>query len=184
MTSVADVHPTATPNAPAPMDARHLLRLRLKPKALPTGYLDGGWWPRSGDLLAELPTLAEVLAVRLGAVIRVMYPMGSWDAAPRRVDVAGQSVRLEGFHSQDPHVVYVSGPDRQRISLLVVPPAADAGAAHEALMTASGRGNADRPADILTAAGVLGAEAAPRPGSAGDATERWEIDGGRVAEPA
>ena len=33
----------------------HQLRLRLKPKAPRTGYVDGAWWPRSHDLAAELP---------------------------------------------------------------------------------------------------------------------------------
>jgi hypothetical protein len=27
----------------------------LKPTALGTGYADGAWWPRSRDLVAELP---------------------------------------------------------------------------------------------------------------------------------
>ena len=30
-------------------------RLRLKPKAPQSGYVDGAWWPRSDDLPAELP---------------------------------------------------------------------------------------------------------------------------------
>ena len=41
------------------------VRLRLKPKAPTTGWVDGGWWPRSRDLAAELPGLLSVLAVRL-----------------------------------------------------------------------------------------------------------------------
>ena len=32
-------------------------RLRLKPKAPTTGYVDGAWWPRSDDLAIELPDL-------------------------------------------------------------------------------------------------------------------------------
>lgn len=30
-------------------------RLRLKPKAPTTGYVDGAWWPHSADLPTELP---------------------------------------------------------------------------------------------------------------------------------
>jgi hypothetical protein len=45
--------------------------LRLKPKAPATGYVDGGWWPRSRDLSAELAALVEVLVVRLGRIERV-----------------------------------------------------------------------------------------------------------------
>jgi hypothetical protein len=36
---------------------RLTLRLKLKPKAPTTGYVDGAWWPRSRDLSAELPAL-------------------------------------------------------------------------------------------------------------------------------
>ncbi|HVW42390.1 MAG TPA: DUF5994 family protein, partial [Amycolatopsis sp.] len=43
---------------------RPALRLRLKPKAPTTGYVDGAWWPRPRDLSAELPALLAVLAVR------------------------------------------------------------------------------------------------------------------------
>ncbi|MDT0352870.1 DUF5994 family protein [Pseudonocardia charpentierae] len=41
------------------------VRLRLKPKAPTTGWVDGGWWPRSRDPTAELSRLPSVLAVRL-----------------------------------------------------------------------------------------------------------------------
>ncbi|HKS48584.1 MAG TPA: DUF5994 family protein, partial [Amycolatopsis sp.] len=51
----------------------HTLRLRLKPKAPATGYVDGAWWPRSRDLSAELPTLLAVLAIRPGRIERVTY---------------------------------------------------------------------------------------------------------------
>jgi hypothetical protein len=35
----------------------HPPRLRLKPKAPQSGYVDGAWWPRSDDLSTELPDL-------------------------------------------------------------------------------------------------------------------------------
>ncbi len=136
-----------------PADAKHPLRLRLKPKAAPTGHVDGAWWPRTRDLAAELPELAEVLGVRLGAVSRVAYAMSGWDDTPRRVEVDGQVVRLEGFHVQDGDVVHLTGADERRISLLVVPPGLSEAAGHDAMTTASGRGNADSPADILAAVG-------------------------------
>lgn len=47
------------------------LRLRTKPKAPTTGYVDGAWWPRSRDLAVELPALLAVPVVRLGQVQRV-----------------------------------------------------------------------------------------------------------------
>jgi len=162
-----------------------LLRLKLKPKAPPTGYLDGGWWPRSRDLAAELPALAEVLAIRLGSVNRVAFAITGWDASPRRVTIDGRTVRLEGFHSQDTHVIHVSGPDRQRISLLVVPPEATDTSGHSAIMTASRRANTDTPTEILTRSGALTGVPAPEPRSMlDDAKERWQTEGGRVYERA
>jgi hypothetical protein len=56
---------TVTAATTAPTAEEHALRLRLKPKGPTTGYVDGAWWPRSADLVGELPELFAVLAVRL-----------------------------------------------------------------------------------------------------------------------
>jgi len=40
---------------------RYTPRLRLKPKAPGTGYVDGAWWPHSRSLVEELPDLLAVL---------------------------------------------------------------------------------------------------------------------------
>lgn len=164
----------------APAPAQHgALRLRLKPKAPPTGSVDGAWWPHSRDLAKELPALAEVLAIRLGPVTRVAFAMNGWTAAPRRITVDGRMIRLEGFHVQDVHVLHVSGSDGQRITLLVVPPEAPAAGGHDAMMLAAQRGGVGLPADILAANGALPAESVPRPRPGGyDAIDRWATDGG------
>lgn len=130
------------------------LRLRLKPKAPPTGYVDGAWWPRSHDLTHELAALATVLATRLGRVERVAYALSTWDVAPRRVDVGGRSARLEGFAYQDRYVVHVTGANGGRVSLLVIPPELAHAAGLDAMAKAARRGNADRPEEILAAAVV------------------------------
>jgi hypothetical protein len=168
MTSVPHTHPKS---------ARTPLRLRLKPKAAATGYVDGAWWPRSRDLTAELPALAEVLAVRLGRIERVAYALSTWDDVPRRFALDGHRVRLEGFTYQDKHIIHVTGSNRGRISLLVVPPETTDLAGHEALMIAGRRGNADRPEEILTAVRV------PAPRQAHEhSAQRWETDGGHVRQ--
>ncbi|ONI90579.1 hypothetical protein ALI144C_02535 [Actinosynnema sp. ALI-1.44] len=113
--------------------------MRLKPSESTVGYVDGAWWPRSRDLAAELPALVKVLAVRLGPVWRVVFAYTSWGDAPRRIQLDGHSVRLDGFRSQDENVISVVSMDRQRIHLLVIPPDADKAASHEAMMTAAGR---------------------------------------------
>lgn len=174
MTSGPHIHPLASPlTAPVHMPVpaarpEFALRLRLKPKAPLTGYVDGGWWPRSRDLAVELTSLAHVLEVRLGRVTRVAYPVSAWAGAPRQITVDGHAIRLEGFHSQDEHVLHLSGTDRQRISLLVVPPDTDDTSAHDAMMTSAHRGNAARPLQILISAGVLPADTMPRLRLVGD----------------
>lgn len=144
MTSGPQTH-TETPPA-----SRAQLRLRLKPKAPATGYLDGAWWPRSRDLATELVALADVLTVRLGRIERVAYALSTWDTAPRGVDLDGVRIRLEGFNHQDRNVIDVTG-SKHRISLLVVPPELTDPAGHDALMIAAHRDNADRPEEILAA---------------------------------
>jgi len=153
---------------------RQKLRLKLKPKMPATGYVDGAWWPRSLDLSTELPALLAVLAVRLGRVQRVSYNLTAWDAAPRRLHVADQLVRLGGFHFQNPHTVDVLGLGGPRITLLVIPPGTDQTTAHQVLMTAARRDNIDNIDELLTPTARVG------PVAADTAVERWEVDGGRV----
>jgi hypothetical protein len=144
--------------------------LRLKPKASATGYIDGAWWPRSRDLGQELTALAEVLAVRLGRIERVAFGLSTWDATPRRLAVDGFRVHLEGFQYQDQNIVHVTGSNRGRVSLLVVPPATEEHVAHDALLTAGRRDNADRPEEILAAAGIPAPRATTEKSNEGKAT--------------
>jgi hypothetical protein len=153
---------------------RQTLRLKLKPKAPTSGYVDGAWWPRSRDLSAELPALLAVLAVRLGRTVRVSYNLTAWDAAPRRVTVDGRQVRLGGFHFQHSHTVDVIGPTGPRITLLVLPPETRQETAHQVLMTAARRDNIDTIDELLT----------PTASDVPDAAEQHRAaDGGRVREP-
>ncbi|WP_346055851.1 DUF5994 family protein [Amycolatopsis dongchuanensis] len=161
---------------------RQALRLRLKPKAPTTGYVDGAWWPRSRDLATEVPALLAVLAVRPGRIERVTYNLTMWESAGRRLTVEGRAVRLEGFISQHPDTVTVTGQGRQRLTLLVIPPEASPVAAHHALVTASQRDNVDSAEALLAFSRVTPA-AAPENNGTGlmeAATQRWEVDGGRI----
>jgi hypothetical protein len=128
------------------------LRLRLKPKAPPTGYVDGAWWPRSRDLTVELPALTDVLAIRLGPVVRVAFASAAWNPV---TEVDGGAVQLTALRPQEKNVIRVSGSDGQQLTLLVVPPEASGDAGHDAIMLAARRANEDGPADILAATGLL-----------------------------
>ena len=147
MTSAAII-PDAT-SIPHPSSQAHSnddrpdrLRMRLKPKGPTTGWVDGGWWPHSRDLAAELPSLMAVLGTRLGRVERVSFHLGEWGGAPRKINCAGSVVRVDGYHSRRANTVDVLGA-RQRVTLLVVEPEASAQTAHAALMAAGHRGNTD-----------------------------------------
>src|SRR5690348_3381412 len=147
MTS-APTTPRPTSPATADGDAPQRLRLRLKPKGPATGFVDGGWWPRSWDLSAELPDLLGVLAVRLGRIERVSYYLGQWGAVVPKIRVDGGVVRLEGFRAQHANTVDVVSA-HQRVTLLVVPPELPAQAAHAALMAAGQRENTDDVESLL-----------------------------------
>lgn len=129
---------------------RQPLRLKLKPRAPTTGYVDGAWWPRSRDLSAELPALLAVLAVRLGHIHRVSYNLGAWTDAPHKIHVDGRLVRLDGFNSRHRQTVDVLGLSSPCLTLLVVPPGTDRSSAHDVLMKAAERGNIDSVRDLLT----------------------------------
>ncbi|GAA2881035.1 hypothetical protein Acy02nite_20960 [Actinoplanes cyaneus] len=109
------------PAARAPDDA---VRLRLDPHPGRTTILDGAWWPRSTDAVAELPRLVEALAGQRGDITHVLLNSTDWDLPhPRRADAGTRSVRLGWYTSQPPGLITViSGFGAGRFDLLVVPP--------------------------------------------------------------
>ena len=120
----------------------HTPRLRLKPKAPQSGYVDGAWWPHSADLTAELTDLLSVLSVRLGPIGRVIYHVGEWDRPPAKFATGGRTVRLDGYRLQPVNTLEIVGLNQNKISLLVVSPLADPDQAHAILMTAAAPDNA------------------------------------------
>jgi hypothetical protein len=161
-------------------DVREPLRLRLKPKGQTTGWVDGGWWPRSRELGAELPGLLAVLAVRLGRIERVSYHLGDWGPTLGKISCGGGVVRLEGYRAQhaDTMDVLAAG---QRVTLLVVPPETSAQTAHAALMAAGHRGNTNDVGTLLRSRPPA-PQARRRPNRETEsAQQRWKLDGGLVA---
>jgi len=158
--------------------AKAIDRLRLKPPKSASGFVDGAWWPRSDDLMAEVPALAVALADRIGPVWRVAFPLASWARTARRMIFEGRLVRLEGFSSQNPHLVHVTGGTMCRVTLLVIPPKAGTAAAEEALATAAGQNNAASPETILIESGVLPSAWVPVARD-GDVARRESDAGGR-----
>ncbi len=166
-------------------------RLSLKPTT--SGYVDGAWWPGSLDLATEIPALIGQLSDRWGTVDRVSYDLAAWAPTARRVVAGGTRIRLDGFRGRRPKdAVHVRGRGRAALTLLVIPPSTDPGAAEEILRCAgsignqqtiddllhrvrrSGRSEPDRPAGDI----VAGVDAHARTDE--DATDlgRWDAEGG------
>ncbi len=159
-----------------PTPPEHTPRLRLKPKAPHTGYVDGAWWPHSDDLTAELPDLLAVLSVRFGPIDRVLYKLNDWAEAPAELATGGHAVRLDGYRLQPPNTVEVLGLNRSRIVLLVVPPHTDPDRAHATMMAAAA------PDDDSTVDGLLMISLRDRESRTqrAAAQERWDSGSGTV----
>lgn len=136
------------------MSGRVGLRLALKPKAALMGAVDGAWWPRTTNPLAEFPAMIVGVELRRGPVDRVAFSSIAWDDAPDRIVVDGSTVELEGFRSLDRRTVLLSGGNWHRMVLLVIPPRADERAAAAAIALAASGDNTDQAKQILVASGV------------------------------
>ncbi|WP_329500431.1 DUF5994 family protein [Kitasatospora herbaricolor] len=149
MTTTSDPA-TAPPSGPEPP-----VRLSLTPAGATPGRLDGAWWPRSHDLLRELPPLAAALDPRWGRVTRVTVNPTHWPVIPRRVPVAGHVIHIGWFErEQDADEVMVCSFVPLRLELLVIPPDAETSAALWLMTAASDPANTRTGTDLLTAAGV------------------------------
>ena len=116
-------------------------RLQLKPFRLASEHIDGAWWPRSAHLVGELPNLMASVADRLGRVVMVGYRRDGWDETPPLAEIAGHTVELLGFASDEPASVILIGEDGRHLTLHVIRPDASEEVARQALEEA--RGSAD-----------------------------------------
>lgn len=125
-----------------PLRSHPLLRLRLAPRGDIPRPIDGAWWPRSYDLLAELPRLLAGLPRAWGHVTSVTVNGATWSAVPGRMLVSNQVVRLQRTLTESAaHTIVLLAPGQGRWDLLVVPPNTTDEAA-EPLMAAAADGQA------------------------------------------
>jgi Family of unknown function (DUF5994) len=147
-------------------------RLRLGPSQ-PRRHLDGAWWPRSSDPVAELPGLILAIDHRNGPITRVMLGHSGWDSHPLRMAVAGRLIRLGWFTSMPAGLLTAICRDRDRVDLLVIPPATDEAEAEVAMALALEATNVLRTPQILRAADLRRREQVSTTAHSG-----WESDGG------
>jgi Family of unknown function (DUF5994) len=81
--------------------------------------LDGAWWPRSRDSATELVDLVNALDARGVRLSLIMLNPGAWLGRPRRLAVAGRTVRIGWFADLDAAVLIATTESRRRIDLLV-----------------------------------------------------------------
>ncbi len=111
-------------------------RLQLKPYRSISEHIDGAWWPRSTNLVEELPDLVMAVADRLGRAVMVGYRRNGWHETPALADIDGHTIELLGFTSDEPSSVIVIGEDGRHITLHVIRPDATAETARQALQRA------------------------------------------------
>ncbi len=102
-------------------------------------YIDGGWWPRSTDLAAEVgPLVSDAGALGL-RVARLLYQLDEWPPAPpRRLLVGGTQVKLSGYRYQPKGMItLIDGAGQARVDLMVVPADCDSVVAARALRIAA-----------------------------------------------
>ncbi|YCU37943.1 DUF5994 family protein [Mycobacteroides abscessus] len=177
-----DSAPCAEPKQGASDDAsavfkttmRSAVRLRLKPKASPSGYVDGAWWPYSKDLMIELPSLLRVLTVRLGTIDRVVYRVSEWTSSSRRMLFRDRLAHLNWSLIQPPNTISIQGAHGIHLNLLVIAPDAQASGAHSAMMAAAA------PGSCATVAQLLPAHDMPVCTDMFEAQDRWDTEGGTL----
>ena len=114
------------------------------------GFVDGGWWPHSLDLSAELPALLAAFRSAGHEITRVSYHPGAWGPAPGRLFGSGPMVMLERKGSQEPALLSLLGASgATRIDLVVVPPHTEHRIAQRALALARIGGDLRRIVGIL-----------------------------------
>lgn len=119
-----------------------------------TGVMDGGWWPRSRELVHELGELVDHLPVEHGRVVHCLFSPPdwdtSWDTTSRRIPTATGAIKAEAFPQDDAHLIHLTLADDRILHLLVVPPAMSQEQGEEALLAAATPGYAHSAHSLLT----------------------------------
>src|SRR2546421_4126354 len=130
-------------------------RLLLVPVRAGRAVLDGGWWPRSWDPVAELPGLIRALDASFGPIRQVLLNIDGWDRRFRRLAVGPRVVRMGWFTSLDPALLIATTERGDQIDLLVVPPRTPPATARAAMARAAD------PADTTPAPALPATPPAP-----------------------
>jgi len=153
-------------------------RLHLAPVRAGHAVLDGGWWPRSWDPVAELPGLILDLDASFGPIRQVLLNIDAWDRRFRRLAVGSRVVRMGWFTSLDPALLIATTERGDQIDLLVVPPGTARATARAAMARAAD------PADTTRAPAILATmpPALIAPPDDDAPASVWDNEGGHLAD--
>jgi hypothetical protein len=183
-----------------PASTPRLLMQQARAPGSPGTLLDGGWWPRSSDPVAELPGLILAIEAQHRPVTRVMLRRADWDSHPRRLRVdgpgsdlagangsaAGRVVRLGWFDTMPAGLLTATRADGRRTDLLIVPPPTNEPAARAAMQLAADPSNHIHTPDILAALAAppitAPATRTDQPAAETAPENVWESEGGRLAD--
>jgi hypothetical protein len=173
----ATLYPTLAHPEPVAAPAA---RLALKTDGASRGLLDGAWWPRSRDLLSELPALIGVLDPFWGRITRIAVNPENWPVIPREVPVDSHVVKVGWFTETDPHELLLLSYRTGRWDLLIIPPETGAESAARLMAAAS-----DGHGPSVTASALIAADRARHGVTSADEPlepdEAWEYEGGAAA---
>jgi len=112
-------------------------RLRLRPDTEASGYVDATWWPRSNNLVAEIPGLITAFRARAGPIGRIVYDPRAWlPTGGRHFLLAGRSIRLDRFPFELFGTMYLCGTGGTVIVLQAIASGTDPLLARSALAAA------------------------------------------------
>lgn len=118
---------------------------------------------------------------------RLTYNPTAWGPAPRKLDVEGHQVRLEGFHTLDRRTVSLTGPSGDRMIMLVIPADTTELRGNAVLAKAcAGPDSVSSPEDLLadgrTSDSTTVSSALPPPAPPAETSyeARWETEGGHL----
>jgi len=126
-------------------------RLRMESTGARHTLLDGGWWPRSTDPVAELPGLVLAIDSVHGPVTGLVLSAEGWDSHPRRLGINGRVLRMGYFSSQPLSLLTALCANGNRVDLLVVAPDTAGGTADAAMVLAATSGNLVHAQHIIAA---------------------------------
>lgn len=145
-TSTASRRVTVVPPGPPTQP-----RLSLPDVRAGRAVLDGAWWPRSRDPVAELPGLVLALTERFGPIRRLILNSTTWDGRFQRLEVGARVVRIGWFSTVDPGLMIATTDRGDQIDLLIVPPEATSAVAAAAMAAAADPANRLRAPAVLAA---------------------------------